>query len=74
MNLLVRHPFVNVVEFRFCNLKFFLAVAFIYVYLEVVDFFLVFAYWDSIKPVRYSVCCMYMGCRDMFVADGSFDC
>ena len=43
MNLLVKHAFVNVVEYKVCNLKFFFAVAFIYVCLEVAHFSLVFA-------------------------------
>lgn len=43
VNLLVKHAFVNVVEYKVCNLKFFFAVAFIYVCLEVAHFSLVFA-------------------------------
>ena len=50
-------------------------VAFVYVCLKVMAFPLVFASQDSIEPIRYGVCLyMYVGCRDEFVADGSFVC
>jgi hypothetical protein len=35
-------------------------------------FSLTFACHDSIEPIKYGVCYIYMGCRDEFVADGSF--
>ena len=41
--------------------------AFIYVCLEVIDFSLVFAYWDFVEPIRYRVCFMDVGCRARFI-------
>ena len=46
--------------------------AFIYVCFEVVDFSLVFTCWDSIEPIRYSVCYVDVGFRDKFIVGGSF--
>ena len=61
IDLLVRHPFVDVCKFGFCNSQFLFTVVFLYVCLEVVDFFMVFACWDSVEPIRYGVCNVYVG-------------
>ena len=36
--------------------------------LEVVDFSVMFACWDSIDPIRFGVCDVYVGCGGWFVA------
>ena len=59
--LLVRHPFVDVCEFGFCNTQFLFMVAFVDVCLEVADFSMMFACWDFIEPIRYGVCDVYVG-------------
>ena len=48
------------------------AAVFVYVCLEVADFSVMFAYWNSIEPIRYGVCNVYVGCGDWFVAGESF--
>ena len=35
---------------------------FVYVCLEVVDFSVMFACWDSVEPTRYGLCDVYVGC------------
>jgi hypothetical protein len=47
-------------------------VVFVYVCLEVVDFSMMFACWDSIEPIRYGVCDVYVGCGDWFATCESF--
>ena len=47
-------------------------VAFICVCLEVADFSLVFSCHDTVQPIRYGVCYMYVGCRDGFNVGDSF--
>jgi hypothetical protein len=49
-------------------------VTFIYVYLEVINFTLAFAYHHYGKPIMYGVCYMDVGYHNMFIAGGSFDC
>ena len=49
-------------------------VAFVYVCLEVVEFSVMFACWDSIEPKMYGVCDVYVGCGAWFVAGGSSIC
>ena len=73
IDLFVGHPFVNVCEFGFCNL-YFLSYKYVYVCLEVAYFSVMFACWNSIEPIRYGVCNVYVGCGSWFVAGGSFIC
>ena len=47
-------------------------VVFVYVCLEVADFSVMFAYWDSIEPIRYGVWCVGVG--GWFVVVGSCLC
>ena len=49
-------------------------VVFVYVCLKVVDFSMMFACWDSVVPIRYGVCNLYVGCRDWIIAGGTFIC
>ena len=64
MNFLIKYPFVDVGKFSFLWFIVIFKVAFIYVYLEVVDFFSGFACQDAINTVWYGVCYMYVGCGD----------
>ena len=45
---------------------------FVYVCLEVVDFFIMFVCWDSVEPIWYYVCDVYAGCGGWLVAGDSF--
>ena len=65
IDLLIRHPFVDVCKFGFCNCHFFVVV-FVYVYMEVADFSVMFICWDSVEPVSYGVCDVYVRCEGWF--------
>lgn len=51
-----------------------LAVVFVYVCLEVVDFSMMFFYWDFVEPIRYGVRDVYAGFWGWFIMGGSFIC
>ena len=42
-------------------------VIFVYVCLEVANFFMMFTCRDYVQPVRYGVCNVYVGCEGWFV-------